>query len=91
MAETKKQQKLGAIISNLNSQDEKKVSKAIKSLEANGDYSVIIPLARRLMDDISEKNKSEVIELLSSLKDTSVKGELMAIIDNEDRFFGICR
>jgi len=84
MAETKKQQKLGAIISNLNSQDEKKVSKAIKSLEANGDYSVIIPLARRLMDDISEKNKSEVIELLSSLKDTSVKGELMAIIDNEE-------
>ncbi|MBL1278748.1 MAG: hypothetical protein COA33_000615 [Fluviicola sp.] len=83
MAETKKQQKLNAIILNLNSQDEKKVSKAIKSFEANGDSSVIRHLAERLLKTISEKNKTEIIELLSSLKDTSVKGELMAIIDDE--------
>ena len=28
-------------------------------------------------------NKSELIELLSSLKDTSARGEIMAVVDNE--------
>lgn len=83
MAETKKQQKLNQIVIDLNSTDEKKISKAIKSLEANGDSTVIIPLANRLLSDLSEKNKTEIIELLSSLKDTSSRGELMNIIDDE--------
>ncbi len=81
--ETKKQQKLNKILTDLNSQDEKKISKAIKSLEANGDSSVILPLAKRLMEELSEKNKSEIIELLSSLKDTSARAELMNIVDDE--------
>lgn len=81
--ETKKKQKLNKILADLNSQEEKKVSKAIKSLEAHGDSSVIVPLADCLMQDISEKNKSEIIELLSSLKDTSARAELMDIVDNE--------
>ncbi|HIP32410.1 MAG TPA: hypothetical protein EYG86_06595 [Crocinitomicaceae bacterium] len=80
---TKKQQKLNKIIADLNSSEEKKVSKAIKSLEANGDSSVIKPLATRLMQDLSDKNKSEIIELLSSLKDTSARAELMYIVDDE--------
>ena len=83
MAETKKQQKLNQILIDLNSTDEKKISKAIKSLEANGDSTVIIPLANRLLSDLSEKNKTEIIELLSSLKDTSSRGELMNVIDDE--------
>lgn len=83
MEVSKKQQKLNKIIVDLNSVDPKKVSKAIKSLETNGDATVIIPLADRLLLDINEKNKSELIELLSSLKDTSARGELMAIVDDE--------
>ncbi len=83
MAVTKKQQKLKKIIEDIQSTDAKKVSKAIKSLEAHGDATVIKPLADRLLQDISEKNKNEIIELLSSLKDTSARVEIMEIIDDE--------
>jgi len=82
MAETKKQQKLNKIIEDLNSNDSKKVSKAIKSFESHGNASVIKPLADRLLLDISETNKNEIIELLSSLKDTSVRAEIMEVIDD---------
>ena len=88
MEATKKQQKLDKIVSDLNSVDPKKVSKAIKSLESNGDSSVIVPIADRLLLEINEKNKSELVELLSSLKDTSTRGEIMAIIDN-DKYLSI--
>ncbi len=83
MEVTKKQLKLNQIINDLNSEDVKKVSKAIKSLESNGDASVIKVIADRLLSDINEKNKAELIELLSSLKDTSTRGELMSIIDDQ--------
>jgi len=83
MEATKKQQKLDKIVTDLNSVDPKKVSKAIKSLESNGDSSVIVPIADRLLLEINEKNKSELVELLSSLKDTTTRGEIMAIIDND--------
>ena len=88
MEATKKQQKLDKIVSDLNSVDPKKVSKAIKALESNGDSSVIVPIADRLLLEINEKNKSALVELLSSLKDTSTRGELMAIIDN-DKYLSI--
>jgi len=83
MEVSKNQLKLNQIITDLNSEDVKKVSKAIKSLESNGDSSVIKIIADRLLLEINEKNKTELIELLSSLKDTSARGELMAVIDNE--------
>lgn len=84
MAEKKVNKKLQQILLDLNSSDQKKVAKAIKSLEANGDSSVIAPIAERLLkDDLSEKNKSSVIELLCSLKDSSAAVELMEVIGNE--------
>ena len=52
-------------------------------MESNGDASVIKVIADRLLSDINEKNKAELIELLSSLKDTSTRGELMSIIDDQ--------
>ena len=83
MEVSKKQQKLDKIVSDLNSVDPKKVSKAIKALESNGDSSVIVPIADRLLLEINQKNKMELVELLSSLKDTSARGEIMTVIDNE--------
>ncbi|MDX2362069.1 MAG: hypothetical protein QNK23_14775 [Crocinitomicaceae bacterium] len=82
MAE-KKQQKLKQILLDLNSQDSKKISKAIKALEAHGDASVIKPLAKRLLDGVSNKNQEEIIELLSSLKDTSTCVEIIDVLDDE--------
>ena len=83
MAVTKKQQKLNQILTDLYVKDTKKVSKAIKALEAHGDSSVIKPIAKRLLEDISEVNEQELIELLSSLKDTSVVVEIMEVLGDK--------
>ncbi len=83
MAESKAKQKVKKLIEDIHSNDEKKVSKAIKSLEAHGDSSVIKPLADRLLNPLSEKNKSEILEIFSSLKDSSACVEVMAVIDDK--------
>lgn len=84
MADTKHQQKLQKILADLNSDDSKKISKALKSLEVHGDSSVIKPLAKRLLQGVSETNESEIIELLSSLKDTSSVVEIMDVLGDSE-------
>jgi len=88
MADKKQENKLNKILDDLNSTDTKKVSKAIKSLEAHGNVSFIKPLADRLLGGVSEKNQNEIVELLSSLKDTSVCPEIMDVIE-DDRYLPI--
>lgn len=83
MAEKKQADKLKKILSDLNSIDTKQVSKAIKSLEAHGNASVILPLAEVLLKGVSEKNQNEIIELLSSLKDSSVCVEIMGVLEDK--------
>jgi len=82
MAE-KKANKLKQIILDLGSTDETKITKAVKSLEAHGDSSVIKPLSEKLLSGVSEKNEKEIVELLCSLKDTSVTAEMMDVIEDE--------
>lgn len=83
MADKKKDQKLKLILADLNSGDDKKVAKAIKSLESKGNASVIKPLADALVSGVSGKNNSAIIELFSSLKDTSTIVEVMDVLDDE--------
>lgn len=83
MAENKKDIRLKKILMELNSDDEKKVSKAIKSLETHGDVSFIKPLAEKLLHGASQKNQGEIIELLCSIKDSSVTADIMDVIENE--------
>lgn len=83
MAEKKKVNKLQQILIDLNASDEKKVAKAIKSLEAHGNATVIQPLAEKLLSGVSEKIQNQIVELLSSLKDTSVTAEMMDVIEDE--------
>lgn len=82
MAE-KKNQKLKEILKDLSSSDPKLISKAVKALESNGDSSVIKPLVDKLLSGVNEKNQGEIVELLSSLKDTSVVVEMMDVIEDE--------
>lgn len=84
MADKKKQEKLNKILSDLNSNEAKRISKAVKALESHGNSSVIKPLALRLLEDIPEKNKSEIIELFCSLKDTSTCVEIMNLVGDEN-------
>ena len=88
MADKTQENKLKKILEDLNSSDTKKITKALKSLESHGDVSFIKPLAERLLNGVSDKNKSEIVELLSSLKDTSVCADMMDVIEDE-RFLPI--
>jgi len=84
MADKKKETKLNQIMLDLATDDTKKISKAIKALEAHGDPSVIKPLSEKLMSGVSEKNEKEILELFSSFKDTSVTAEMMDVIEDEN-------
>jgi len=83
MANIKKADKLKQILLDLNATDETKITKALKALEAHGNSSAIKPLAEKLLTGLSEKNEKELVELLCSLKDTSVTAELMDVIEDE--------
>lgn len=83
MADKKKDEKLKLVLADLQSGDDKKVAKAIKSLELKGNASAIKPLVDALLAGISEKNHGAIIELLSSLKDTSAVVEVMDVLDDE--------
>lgn len=79
-----KQKKLQQIFLDLRTNDEKKALKAVKSLETHGDATAIKPLAKCLLNDPSEKVAKHILELLSSLKDTSSKVELMEVIEDDN-------
>ncbi len=83
MADKKKDTKLKQILLDLATDDSKKISKAIKALEAHGDPSVVKPLTEKLLSGVSEKNQKEILELFSSIKDTSVTAEIMDVIEDE--------
>ena len=81
MANKQEQQRLAKIMEDLYSADLKKGKKAIKSLESHGNASVIKPLAELLLK--GTPHEAEIIELLSSLKDTSVTVEVMEVVEAE--------
>lgn len=83
MADKKKDTKLKQILMDLATDDGKKISKAIKALEAHGDPSVIKPLCEKLLSGVSEKNQKEILELFSSFKDSNVTAEMMDAIEEE--------
>ncbi len=82
---TKKEQdkKLDQILVDLRASDDKLVAHALKSLEAHGNAKAIKPLAKRLMEPLSDKNRADLIELICSLKDSSARVELMDVIGDD--------
>lgn len=82
---SKQEQKLAAILADLKSDDAKVVKKALKSLEIHGNASTIKPLFALLKEGALEESlQTNVLELLCSLKDTSVIPEIMDVIDDEE-------
>lgn len=72
--------KVKQIIETLNSGNELKISSAISTLQTNGDPSILEPLIRLLLTDLSSKNRTEIVEFLCSLKDSRAVDEMMRII-----------
>ena len=84
-SEKQKKQKIQSILKEISGGDTRKASKAIKSLEQYGDASVIRPILQLLdQDNLKEKNEKELIELLFSIKDTSVVVEIMEILEDPE-------
>ncbi|MCJ8292554.1 MAG: hypothetical protein HRT58_21645 [Crocinitomicaceae bacterium] len=81
---SRQQQKVDLIIVDLRSDDPKKVKKAIKSLEVHGNASVIKPLFGILKEGLPDKLQSQLIELLCSLKDTSVVAEIIDVLEDKE-------
>ena len=81
-----KQQKLKIkqLIDELTSGNQAKISASIKALQANGDVTILEPMVGILLSDISTKIKGEVLEFLSSLKDTSAVDEIMRILKDSN-------
>lgn len=80
MAKKEKDKKLEQLLMDLRASDDKLVAHAIKSLEIHGNSKAIRPIAERLMQPISEKNRADLVELLCSLKDSGARVELMEVI-----------
>ena len=82
---SKQQQKVNLLVADLRSGDPKKAKKAIKSLEVHGNATVIKPLFAVLKKgELPETLQTKVLELLCSLKDTSVIPEVMDVLEDED-------
>jgi len=75
---------LKLILKDLNSGNEVKIKKAIKSLQINGDSSILYPLVDVLRSNVSEDVNFEIVQFLSDLKDTSVKNEIISILNDDD-------
>ncbi|MFT5859814.1 MAG: hypothetical protein ACI865_001918 [Flavobacteriaceae bacterium] len=82
MTKVQQKQKVDSLMLDLKSGETKKVLKAIKSLEKNGDSSTIEPIANVLLTGLPTKEQGLLVELLCSLKDTSVVVEMMDVIDD---------
>lgn len=80
--------KIATLIADLKSGNVKKISTALKTLEASGNVQILEPLAEVLMDQSSEDSHKEIVEFLSSMKDSSAIDEMMRIL-SEARFIGI--
>jgi hypothetical protein len=80
MADKAQQKKLKAILDDLSSGDSKKMLKALKSLETHGEASVIPALVDCLLANPDPVVEKEVLEFLSSLKDSSAAVEMMDVI-----------
>lgn len=87
MTDPAKQQKLKIkeLLTQLRSGEEKKISKALQSLQVHGEAKVIEPILDVWIDGVSEKNEKEIIEFLSSLKDSYSTEPIMEAI-NSDKY-----
>jgi hypothetical protein len=74
---------LKALLDDLKSGNIAKVKKALKSLQINGNVNVIKPLVDVLKSKLSSELEVEIVNFLGDLKDTSVKEELISILNDE--------
>ena len=80
----KEELKIKQLLIQLNTGDTDQQIKALKSLQVHGKPKIIEALVRKLDADIDEKVEKEIIEFLSSIKDTGVIPHMMKIINKNE-------
>ena len=86
-SENQQNLKIEQLLSDLKSGVDTKILSALKSLQVNGNITVIRPIVELLMTDISHQIKTEVLNFLGDLKVTQASEEIIAILKDE-KFIG---
>lgn len=76
--------KVQQLIADLNSGNATKISAALKSLQVNGDISVIRPIVGLLKTELSHELETQVLEFLGDVKVTKASAEFISILRDED-------
>lgn len=85
-SEKERKAKMNALITDLKSGEEKKILKALKGLQVNGDDEAILPILEVWNDGVSEKAEAEIITFLSDIKSTTSVDPIMdVLLDNNFR------
>lgn len=71
------------IISGLESKNDKEITKALTALQTAGNPKVLLPLANLLLNTSDQKTTSDILEVFSSLKDSSSVDEIITIIKDD--------
>lgn len=78
------QVKVKQIIELLSSKDEKQIKKGLSALKTSGDATVIEPLSELLLIDKDKSiHQKEILEIFSSLKDSSAADRMIEVIRND--------
>lgn len=84
---TQQSQKVKKLIEDLNSGIPAKISSALKSLQVNGDVTVIRPIVDLFKTELTHQLEFEVLEFLGDLKTTDTLPEIISIIKDENYLF----
>lgn len=84
MGNTNENKKVKTLLLDLKSGEEEKQLKAIKALKVSGNVSVLEPMIAELIKTDSVKVEHEIIEFLSSLKDSDAPEAMIKCLENED-------
>jgi len=76
-------QKIKQLLLDINSGSAPKISSALKSLQVNGDISVIRPVVEILKTKISHQTEMEVLNFLGDLKVSKAADEMIAILKDD--------
>lgn len=76
--------KIKDLLSQLGSKEESVQINAVKSLKIHGNQTVIEPLVQVLSKSSSEDVKSEIVDLLNTIKSTAVPAEIAKCLSNPD-------
>jgi hypothetical protein len=82
--EIEKNNKVKSLLLQLASKEVNEQVQAVKSLKVHGNAAVIKPLVEVLCNNSSQSVKDEIIDLLNTIKTTSVPTEIIKCLANDD-------